>query len=514
MDLESAQHFMRASLQRVALGHFDGLMDDVLKLFLENPPFEELAGAPLRERFEIYQALWNRALTVLHAAYLSGEKQPQAEWARPEVTLQTVLLCRFLPPPKDTRKPHMDEMHPGVLEALPGELLPVNEVERAAFVARFHDFPPLRSLAWLYLRAVERYQRQWESLVDTFGVSAEEAVPRLVLPPALHETLFLFSPDLLRDHPLEQLIDHPSLQKHREALERLEAQTAKSTLTFEGTSVCACCGTPVTDVEAPPHLRAYRLVLNEPELADAIGFTYFAEVEAAFQQKFIDAMIRYTTSLNRVDHPECLLMVEGESEEVSLPILALRLGQPFAPKKIFVHNAGSKEKLETAFRDVRSKYPHQGVVMLLDSDAKREQRNIERITREQKNQYHLEFIQVGTYEDLFPRPLAIEILNQQYPEGEPLDAADFEEGRSFLDKVKLLLHSKKRAVFDKKRFAREMALKIQAEEIPKQLRDLIEKAHLIADARRPFRMKRTGGDERSGTSHHDEGSAPKETPRD
>jgi hypothetical protein len=500
MDLESAQHLMRACLQRVALGHFDGLMDDVLKVTLENPSFEELANAPLCDRFAIYQAVWNRVLTVLRAAYLPEEKQPQEEWVRPEVTLQTVLLCRFLPSPKDRRRLPMGEMHPGVLADLPAALLPGNEMERAAFVARFHDFPPLRRLAWLYLRAVERYQRQWDSLANTFGGSAADTAPRLELPPALREALFLFSADLLRDHPLEELIEHPSLQKHREALERLKAKTAESTLELEGTSVCACCGMPATDLRAPPHLSAYRLVLNEPELADAIGFTYFTEVEAAFKQQVIDAVIRYTESLNRVDHPECLLMVEGESEEVSLPILALRLDRPLAPKKIFVHNAGSKEKLEIAFRDVRSKYPHQGVVMLLDSDAKREKNNIERMSRDQKNLYHLEFIETGTYEDLFPRPLTIEILNQMYPEGELLEATDFEEGRSFLDAVKVLLHEKKKAAFDKKRFAREMALKIPAEEIPQQLRDLIEKAHLIADARRPLRMKRTGGDERSGTS--------------
>ena len=139
-------------------------------------------------------------------------------------------------------------------------------------------------------------------------------------------------------------------------------------------------------------------------------------------------------------------------------------------------------------------YPRRGVVMLLDSDAKRERDNITRIISNHKNVYHLEFIPNGTYEDLFPRVLAIEILNQLYPDGEPIEATDFEEGKSFVNDLKSLLHRKKKATFDKRRFALEIAIKTPVEKIPKPLRDLIDRAHLIAEAHRPLRLTPTDED--------------------
>src|SRR5688572_15016653 len=98
MDLKVAQQLVQVSIERVAQGQFDGLMDDVLKHFFAEPPFEELAKNPLQVRFELYQALWNETLKVLWATYLPDSGESPELWNYPEVTLQTVLLCRLTPP--------------------------------------------------------------------------------------------------------------------------------------------------------------------------------------------------------------------------------------------------------------------------------------------------------------------------------------------------------------------------------------------------------------------------------
>lgn len=180
-----------------------------------------------------------------------------------------------------------------------------------------------------------------------------------------------------------------------------------------------------------------------------------------------------------MDNPQCLILVEGESEEVAIPLLAFRKRCILSMQGIQVYNSQSKEKLANDFINFKRKYPKRKMICLLDSDAIKERDNIQRIIKNNQNKYKLVFIEKGTFEDIFDIDSSIQVLNEMYPEGTPIELTDFDSSKDFLTNIKRVIHEKKKAQFDKVQFAKNISLKIDIDKCPKEINELIDTAKLF-----------------------------------
>ncbi|MBS1596067.1 MAG: hypothetical protein JST90_17275 [Bacteroidetes bacterium] len=177
-----------------------------------------------------------------------------------------------------------------------------------------------------------------------------------------------------------------------------------------------------------------------------------------------------------------MILVEGESEEISLPILGFRKRFILSQRKIQVYNSKSKQKLKEDFFSLKAKYPSLKIVCILDDDAVTEKNDIERVIEGHKDQYNLVFIPKGTFEDLFDLPSSIVILNELYPEGDEIVLADFDMAKTFLKNIKSILYTKKKATFDKVAFARRMAFQMDIEKLPPEIQAIFD---LVKDFTEP-----------------------------
>jgi len=139
-----------------------------------------------------------------------------------------------------------------------------------------------------------------------------------------------------------------------------------------------------------------------------------------------------------------------------------------------VYNSKSKEKLAADFLSFKSNYPNRKIICLLDSDAVKERDDIQRIIKDHKDKYRIVFIEKGTFEDIFDTEVSIEILNELYPDGEPIIKSDFDTSKDFLTNIKRVLFVKKKAQFDKVLFSKKISLKIDIEKLPKEISEILE----------------------------------------
>ena len=146
---------------------------------------------------------------------------------------------------------------------------------------------------------------------------------------------------------------------------------------------------------------------------------------------------------------------------------------------IQVYNSQSKEKLANDFRNFKKKYPKRKMICLLDSDAVKERDDIQRIIKNNQNKYKLVFIEKGTFEDIFDIKSSVQVLNEMYPEGTPIELTDFDLTKDFLTNMNKVIHEKKKAKFDKVQFARNISFKIDIDKCPKEINEIIDTAKLF-----------------------------------
>src|SRR5690606_4381929 len=97
-----------------------------------------------------------------------------------------------------------------------------------------------------------------------------------------------------------------------------------------------------------------------------------------YKKDISEKVYSFLPNINKVDHPTCMILVEGESEEWAIPILAFRKQFILSQSNIQVYNSKSKEKLLADFLSFRANYPNRKIICLLDSDAKKEREDLER----------------------------------------------------------------------------------------------------------------------------------------
>jgi hypothetical protein len=91
------------------------------------------------------------------------------------------------------------------------------------------------------------------------------------------------------------------------------------------------------------------------------------------------------------------------------------------------------------------------------------------------------YITKGTFEDLIPLPIMVQALNKLYPtEG---SVSDFNDEHDILDQMVKIIWTKSKSSLNKVKFIREAVRLMSEEDVPKLIRELVDDAYKLSDAK-------------------------------
>ncbi|MFD2451514.1 TOPRIM nucleotidyl transferase/hydrolase domain-containing protein [Ideonella paludis] len=291
----------------------------------------------------------------------------------------------------------------------------------------------------------------------------------------LADSFFDISHKIFQKYGLDNIESNEQFSTYRDEFASIRKAAKEFKAQLKDKFICSCCGEE-QEINLPEEVAQFKFLIESRKLSREIGLLYIDDYILDYKERIANMLSKLTEHINAAEHPKCLILVEGESEEVFIPIIALRCGFNLYSHEVKVYNSKSKQKLESDFMSFKSKYPKLKMICMLDSDATRERDGLNRIIKNNREKYHLTYISKGCFEDLFNLEDSIHILNELYPEGELISIADFEKGKDFMANVKKILHLKKNAQFDKVKFARKMAFLIKATNIPKEIGEVLKAA--------------------------------------
>lgn len=486
------------SLVSVESFQFDGFLNDFVRLFISAAPeVEELLAT---DKFHIYRSLWKAIIESLYRKYLP-HYQYEFSW-NIEVSPYTLSLCDLAKERSSDKELHLvrnllkvtdtdiEDQHQDILEKIgapslgfpngieglvPSDKLPQKRTEQLALLFRLMNFPPLEEFSVFFKTYGDHINRQIKELSEVFpGMNISKNI-KFSFQGAIGATYFCIDHAAFKRRSLggiESDLARPEFKQDFEAI-RKEAKVLAAGLT--DITVCPCCG-ETQEINVPEEAAQFLLLIDNRKLAKAASLLYVQDFMAAQKELVTKAIFSVVEEINQVDKPDCLILVEGESEEHSIPLMALRSGLFLSKGNVKVYNAKSKQKLEAEFMSYREKFPLMKMICLLDSDAKKEAQNLSRLISGNRDKYHLIFIKKGCFEDLFDLSKSVEILNRLYPDGDKILLKDFDTQKDFGGNIGRILHEKKKAKFDKVKFARAISSSITADEIPTELKELIEVA--------------------------------------
>ncbi len=496
---------MKYFLDRVSFFQFEGLLDDVLIHFCKFDESNELKVKDLilADKFYIGKQFWKNLIEDMYHKYL-----PQVNYSfnwEIETTPYSFMLCRlmssniydndYIKRELEKAKINYDRIDndfdnlkndffiSDLLNQIPVQLLPEQNVEKIRLLIRVMDFPPLSEIARFIVSFNSYYKKSFADISSAFSI-IEQQFPEIRLQSCLHLSFYHFNHSVLSGNGIDKLISDPGLSEYKNVLLQIKREAPGYVEINKGNAVCPCCG-GTNEISLPNEAFEYLLITKNSDLSKKIGFIHFNDFVDAYKESFNRLFTKndkeLLRALNTVDNPQCIILVEGESEEYSIPILTFRNREILSLKSVFVYNCKSKSKLWEAFLSYKDKFPTMKIICLLDSDGVTERDGIARIVKDKKDKYAVFFIDRGTYEDIFPLDLAVKVLNKLFPEGADILKSDFNPEKTFLQNAQRILHEKKNASFDKVKFAIEASFKIDIEETPQLVKDIIEKIKVFMD---------------------------------
>lgn len=501
MMVSNLQHMLRASLHRIHRWGFDGLMDDVLGLGLASlPDGPDVADLSVMSRFEIYRAIWNAAIEACYDRFLPTQKVHMTLSHTPEVTAYTVTLCGLFP--LEDRRATLESMlrndpEPELclepLTAAVGESeLPEAEEDRLLLYLRLLNFPPLRELWKLHYFLYHEEEKISDLLAEAFLTRVRASHLSFTGPEALMLSVFPLSQEFFEKTPAAQLAEHPALGRFKDALLDISTDSAPREITLPRPLILPECGHTIHVVTKQRSALEHEAVFRDFELGCVVGLAHLGDARTHILQRWSRSFEDGFKSLNDVKHPDCLLLVEGDSEEALLPLLAARLDLSLRSARVRVHNAGSKQKLKDDFFRFRKSTPDLPMVALLDHDAQQEAADIARAIEGEHERYLVTLLQRGELEDEFPVAASVAVLNRLYGDG--IVESDFVPGKPFVKSASRVLWDRKKVKFDKVKFASTMALTVEKSSVPESLLAVMHGARLrataLASSRRQTRADR------------------------
>lgn len=499
---DTYHHIIRGSLNKILLFDIDSLMNQLIRMHIENPPkADEILIAT--DKFSIYRKIWQGVLEMLYETYMPNIKY-EFKW-EVEITPYTIMLCEFtknnftdleIDLLKDILHIEDEQIESdfdnlllligadkigfehGLKGKLPENFLPRTKKEELSLIFRFVNFPPLGELAKFVELYNQNLNQQIDNLSIAFSLMRKAEIPPVNMEESLHYSFFHISHRTFQKYGIDTFINHPGLLQNKTEFEDIQHRVSANKGFFNDNFICPCCGNK-QEIQLPEEVLQYKLLLENQPLCTKIGILYLEDFIEDYKNSLSERFNSFFPDINKVDNPKCLILVEGESEETAIPILAFRKRYILSMQGIQVYNSQSKEKLANDFRNFKQKYPKRKMICLLDSDAVKERNDIQRIIKNNHNKYKVICIEKGTFEDIFDIYTSIQVLNEMYTEGTPIELADFDLTKDFLLNIKKVLYKKKKAQFDKVQFSRNISLKIDIGKCPKEINEIIDTAKLF-----------------------------------
>ncbi len=171
---------------------------------------------------------------------------------------------------------------------------------------------------------------------------------------------------------------------------------------------------------------------------------------------------------------EKLLIVEGITEEILLPVFADKLKKNFNKNGIFILGAGGKSKSPSLYLKLKNrlKIP---VIMLFDEDAKEICTNLKDILLK-KDKYIL--IEHGEFEDILQINLIKRALNNEYLPAVPLNISDLRKSEKMCNNIEAFYRTRHLGEFKKSKLAKIIAQNVKYEtDITEEIKKII--SHVV-----------------------------------
>ncbi len=451
------------------------------------------------DRMFVYGEIWRTTLNMLYKEYLP-EKKYETSWIA-EITPYTLLQCSLVENDShasDAFKKYIEmgmaddqNLHemlkggyaklgidintfsPALLKYLPNE-----PMQQYILLYRLLNFPPLRELSLFFKTVHQKYTSGLRALTNTFSSKKELDLPTFQVTEPFHLSVLYFNHKIFEIYGLDWMEQQPELSKHTDAILAIRQKASSMEGKFTGNVICGCCGT-IHEASVPVGILQYKFLFEHNELAKDVGYLLFDEIKESFLKDLTTKFMHIVGNLNPEENADLLILVEGASEETGIPILAFKRRIFLFNENIKVYNSGSKEQLVRDFKAFKSKFKHLKMICLLDSDAKKEKAELERLMMGHKNKYDLVFIKKGTWEDLFPLAQSIDALNDLYSEGEAILESDFDLAKEFAREADRILWQKKKAKFDKIKFSEKICWGLDAKTLPDTINTILDLAEKL-----------------------------------
>lgn len=165
-----------------------------------------------------------------------------------------------------------------------------------------------------------------------------------------------------------------------------------------------------------------------------------------------------------------LLIVEGITEEILLPVFANKMGVDFDKNGIYILGAGGKSKSPALYMKLKDKLKVP-VVLLFDSDAKEINEALKKSLLKKDKTI---IIEKGEFEDIISINLIKRALNNEYEPATPLIKADLSINVKMCDNIEYFYKSRHLGEFKKSKVAKIIAKNIKYDtDISKDIKKLI-----------------------------------------
>ena len=191
----------------------------------------------------------------------------------------------------------------------------------------------------------------------------------------------------------------------------------------------------------------------------------------ANEAKNIDEIINLSKKYKLLFPIKKLIIVEGITEEILLPVFAKKLNYAFEENGVYILGAGGKSKSPSLYLKLKNKLKIP-VVLLFDNDAE-EICNLLKNKLEKKDKIFL--IKNGEFEDILPSNLIKRTLNKEYEPATPLIKNDLKHSNRMSENIEEFYRTRHLGEYKKSKVSKLIANNIEYKtDITSDIKEIID----------------------------------------
>lgn len=287
-------YIIRGALNKILLFDIDSLMNQLIRMHMENPPKADEVLV-ITDKFFIYRKIWQGILETLYETYLPNTNY-EFKWEM-EITPYTLMLCELTK--KDSAnleielqktilnisdeqiESNFDDLlktigadkigfEHGLKDRLPENLLPKTKKEEFSLLFRLMNFPPLCELAKFTELYNQYLKQQTENLSIAFSAMSKTKFSPVNMEESLHYSYFHISHTIFKKYGIDSFINHPNLLQYKSDFQSIRQKVLANKDLFKDNCICPCCGKE-QEIQLPEEVLEYKLLLENQPLCTKIG---------------------------------------------------------------------------------------------------------------------------------------------------------------------------------------------------------------------------------------------------